>query len=140
MIIVYVEGPSDKNGLQELLKPLIDQKLQNGVAIKFFETPEGDRKESVLFKVPRRAVDILRSEADALVVAMPDLYPHNKGFPHETFEELRLGILEQFEHWRSHADADPRLVERFRVFCLKHDLETLILAAHEALALPLGLE
>ncbi len=139
-IIVYVEGRSDKDGLEGLLKPLIDQKLQNGVSIKFFETMPGDRKESVLLKIPRRAVDILRSEPDAIVVAMPDLYPYNKPFPHQTVEDLRAGIIKQFEHWRSHANADPRLVERFQVFCLKHDLEALVLAAHEALAARLNLE
>jgi hypothetical protein len=78
--MVYVEGPSDKLAMQELLHPLLEQKRQAGIDINFFETPEGDRKASVLTKVPIRAIRILQNNPDAIVIAMPDLYPRDKAF------------------------------------------------------------
>ncbi len=56
-VIVYVEGPSDKRAMEGLLKPLLDRKSQQGVRIEFYESPKGDKKESVLTRVPRRAVE-----------------------------------------------------------------------------------
>ncbi len=141
-VIVYVEGPSDKNAMEALLDPLIQQKQKEGVVIKFFEAPRGDKKESVLMKVPRRAVDIIRNRRDSVVVAMPDLYPRDKGFKHETFSELETGILRNFsDALRSRGvENDARLKDRFRVFCFKYDLEVLILASEEALRKRLGVE
>ena len=139
-VVVYVEGPSDRAAMIALLAPLLEQKRQEGIGIDFFESPEGDKKTSVLTKVPKRAAVIIRNDSSAIVVAMPDLYPKNKGFTHETFEELQAGILKNF------ADAlqakgrkiDARLRERFKVFCFKHDLEALLLAAKGALGDRLG--
>ena len=42
-VIVYVEGRSDRLAMEVLLKPLLQQKIQKGVAIRFFEAPKGDR-------------------------------------------------------------------------------------------------
>lgn len=139
--VVYVEGPSDKIALQALLSPLLEQKRQEGVAIRFFETPSGDRKASVITKVPVKAVNILRNDSEAVVVALPDLYPRNKTFPHETCDELAQGILERFNNALVDKDVtgDSRVRDRFRVFCLKHDLEALILASEEALKNRLGI-
>ncbi|NLX02489.1 MAG: hypothetical protein GXY40_08165 [Syntrophomonadaceae bacterium] len=39
-------------------------------------------------KVPAKAVNILLNEPQTIVVALPDLYPKNKGFAHETADEL----------------------------------------------------
>ncbi len=47
-VIIYVEGPSDKYAMQALLEPLIVRKQQAGISIQFFETPEGDRKNTLL--------------------------------------------------------------------------------------------
>jgi hypothetical protein len=139
-VVVYVEGPSDRAAMLALLAPLLEQKKQEGISIDFFESPEGDKKASVLTKVPKRAAIIIRNDPSAIVVAMPDLYPKNKGFVHETFKELEAGILKNF------ADAlqakgraiDARLRKRLKVFCFKHDLEALLLAAKEALGYRLG--
>lgn len=87
-VLVYVEGPSDKLGLEALLAPLIEQKRQQGIGIEFFPSPKGDKKVSLLRKVPRKAANILLGDPAAVVVAMPDLYPKNKGFKHETAGEL----------------------------------------------------
>jgi len=134
-VIIYVEGPSDKAAMNALLEPLLEQKRQEGVSIEFFETPAGDRKASVLTKVPRKAVNIILNDPDAVVVAMPDLYPRNKVFPHETFGELVTGILRNFSDALQSKgiedDAWPN--ERFKVFCFKHDLEALLLASVEVL-------
>ena len=139
-VMVYVEGPSDKLAMQELLHSLLEQKRQAGIDINFFETPEGDRKASVLTKVPIRAIRILQNNPDAIVIAMPDLYPRDKAFKHSTERELEKGILQNFEVElkRRGLDNDPRLKARFKVFCFKHDLEVLILAAEEALESRLG--
>ena len=65
---------------------------------------------------------------------MPDLYPKNIGFDHETLQELETGILNNFHRTlESKRINDDRLRERFRVFCFKHDLEALILAAESEL-------
>ncbi len=133
-VLVYVEGPSDKASMQALLRPIIEQKKQKGITINFFDAPSGDKKESVLTKVPKKAVNIILNDPHSIVVAMPDLYPKNKAFIHETFEELRAGILANFESvLRSRDINDDRLKDRFRVHCFKHDLEALILAAGDAL-------
>lgn len=141
-VIVYVEGPSDKGAMEALLAPLLQQKQEEGITIKFFEVPKGDKKESVLIKVPIRAVDIIRNRRHAVVVAMPDLYPRDKGFKHKTFDELEAGILKNFDAaLRSRGvEDDIRLEEHFRVFCFKYDLESLILASEEALRNRLGIE
>jgi hypothetical protein len=126
--------------MEALLRPLIERKRQEGVAVEFFETPEGDRKVSVLTKVPQKAVSILANDPGTIVVALPDLYPGNKAFPHQTVTELIAGIRRNFEtalQARGLAD-DARIQERFKVFCFKHDLEALLLAAQRELAVRLG--
>lgn len=138
-IIVYVEGPSDKAALELLLSPVIESKRQSGVTIEFFEAPNGDKKKSMVFKVPVRAANILRHSADTVVVALPDLYPKNKGLEHETTTQLQQGIVSAFRRALQHSNVDDmRLLDRFFVFCLKHDLEALVLAAEDALAGRLG--
>jgi hypothetical protein len=139
-VCVYVEGPSDKAAMEALLRPLIEQQRQAGVAIHFFETPAGDRKTSVLTKVPMKAVDILANDPGSLVVALPDLYPADKAFPHRTAAELTGGIRRNFEAalQAKGLAGDARVRERFQVFCFKHDLEALLLAAHRELAVRLG--
>jgi len=141
-VCVYVEGPSDKAAMEALLHPLIEQQRQAGVAIDFFETPAGDRKTSVLTKIPQKAASILANDPAAIVVALPDLYPGNKAFPHQTVAELTVGIQHNFDMAllaRGLAD-DVRIQERFKVFCFKHDLEALLLAAQRELAHRLGVK
>lgn len=134
-VVVYVEGPSDRAAMLALLAPLLERKRQEGVNVDFFESPEGDKKASVLTKVPKRAAAMINNDSSAIVVAMPDLYPKNKGFTHETFEELQAGILKNFADalQAKGRKADVRWKGRFKVFCFKHDLEALVLAAKEAL-------
>ncbi|MBI1746917.1 MAG: DUF4276 family protein [Acidobacteria bacterium] len=133
--MVYVEGPSDTLAMEALLRPLLDKKKGEGVAIKFIQSPPGDKKKSLLRKVPIRAANILVNDPYSIVVAMPDLYPKDVIFPHETFDELRNGIFHNFEQalHRKINKADDRVKERFKVFCFKYDLEALVLASEKAL-------
>jgi len=134
-VIIYVEGPSDKLAMLALLRPLIESKRQEGILIDFVETPAGDRKKSVLTKVPRRAASIIANDPDAIVVALPDLYPKNKAFPHETVAELVAGIQRAFLQSLTLKTSSTinTCQDRFRVFCFKHDMEALVLASEENL-------
>ncbi|MCI0695643.1 DUF4276 family protein [candidate division KSB1 bacterium] len=141
-VIIYVEGPSDKAAMNALLRPLIEQKHQEGVTIDFFESPAGDKKASVLTKVPQKAVNIILNDPHAVVVAMPDLYPKDKVFKHETVVELTNGILKNFEEALAAKKTKSRagIRDRFKVFCFKYELEALLLASQEALQNRLGVK
>jgi hypothetical protein len=141
-VIVYVEGGSDKLAMEALLRPIIERKAQQGVSIQFFEAPPGDKKVSVIRKVPLRAALILLNDPHTIVIAMPDLYPLNKEIPHETADELFAAIQFEFKralHRRGVGD-DQRYIQRFKVFCFKYELEALLLAAEDALAARLSLD
>jgi Domain of unknown function (DUF4276) len=144
---IYVEGTSDKYAMEALLASLIEQKVQQGISIKFFaikgndNDKGGDAKKDLLTKIPIKAVNIICNQPDSIVVVMPDLYPRNKGFEHETIEELENGVLNNFNQvLQSKGINDNRLKERFQVFCFKHDLEALILAAESELRSVLGVD
>jgi len=135
-VIVYVEGPSDRLAMEELLNGLLARLRERGVAVDFIPT-EG--KKRLMHQTPLKALNILRNAPDTIVVALPDLYPPNVGFPHRTFPELSQALHQAFERQRTlKGDADERLSARFRIFCFKHDLEALVLAAEPALASRLG--
>jgi len=135
-VIVYVEGPSDRLAMEELLNGLLARLREHGVAVDFIPT-EG--KKRLMHQTPLKALNILRNAPDTIVVALPDLYPPNVGFPHRTFPELSQALHQAFERQRTlKGDADERLSARFRIFCFKHDLEALVLAAEAALASRLG--
>ena len=91
-VVVYVEGPSDQYTLEVLLAPLLEKKRQR-VTIHFIQSPEGDRKKTLLTKVPAKAANTLLNDPASMVAVVPDLYPRNKAFPHETFNELQAGIM-----------------------------------------------
>jgi len=138
-VLVYVEGPADSAAYEALLRPLIDAKVENGVAVSFHPAWPGHNKESILRDLPRRAADILTGRGDIAVVAMPDLHPRDCVAPHGTPEELRAELAGRFcaELARRGID-DQRIAERFHVHCAKHDLEALVLACPESLARELG--
>ncbi|MEH2410945.1 DUF4276 family protein [Nostoc sp.] len=143
---IYVEGISDKLAMQALLAPLLEEKSQQGISIDFFAVKGnnndrgGDAKKDLLIKIPIKAVDIIRNKPATLVVIMPDLYPKNKGFAHETVRELESGIFNNFNQaLYSKGIDDNRLRECLKVFCFKHDLESLILAAESQLRSVLGI-
>jgi hypothetical protein len=136
---VYVEGPSDKEAMKTLLAGLIERKAQDGILIDFFDYPKGDRKESLLTQVPKKAVNNLQNSEHDFVVIMPDLYPQNKGFPHRTYQELSDGIFRNFDAaLHEKGITDQRIRQRLKVYCFKHDLEALLLAAEESLQFQFG--
>ncbi len=138
--IIYVEGPSDRAALGALLAPIVERKLEEGVSIRFVEAPAGDRKTSLLTRGPVRAADIIANDADAVVALLPDLYPRNKGFPHETPVEMAAGCMKLFQQALEvrGRGGDERLLQRLRPFCLKYDLEALLLAVPDGLQARLG--
>ncbi|MFP4394810.1 MAG: DUF4276 family protein [Anaerolineales bacterium] len=137
-VIVYVEGPSDQFAMEELLARLLDQLLTSGVRVKFVPL-EG--KKPLMVKVPQKAVNILPYQPDSIVVALPDLYPPNVGGEHRTVAELREVLRAEFLRWLARKGIeDRRIASRFKVFCFKHDLEALLLAAKPQLAERLGRE
>ena len=147
-VVVYVEGESDQVAMEALLAPLIAEKSQQGIEIRFVSVKGsenqrgGDAKKDLLLKIPVKAVNMICNDPNVVVVAIPDLYPKNKGFPHETFAELKMGMQGKFDEGlrRRGLGDDLRLTERFQVFCFKYELETLILAAEEELKKFLGVK
>jgi hypothetical protein len=136
-VIVYIEGPSDRLAMEELLADLLARLRTVGVAVKFIPT-EG--KGNLVRKTPVKAVNILRNDPYAIVIALPDLYPPNVSFAHATFDEMACGFRQEFERIMKHKQIDDvRLSERFCIFCFKHDLEALVLAAEDQLASRLGI-
>ena len=144
-VIIYVEGPSDKNAMEALLVNLIDKKSGEGVSIEFFPIKGGnndrggDAKKELLLNAPIKAVNILCNNPNSIAIILPDLYPKNKGFPHETFQQLKAGIMDNFSQaLQKKGIQDERLKERFKVFCFKYEMEALILAAESGLRRKLG--
>ena len=145
MVIIYVEGPSDKNAMEALLVNLIDKKSEEGVSIEFFPIKGsnndrgGDAKRDLLLKAPTKAVNILCNNPNSIAIILPDLYPRKKCFRHETFQQLEAGIMKNFSQaLQNKGIQDERLKERFKVFCFKYEMEALILAAESALQGKLG--
>ncbi len=135
-LIVYVEGPSDRLAMQELLADLLARLQAIGVAVEFIPT-EG--KKRLMLQSPIKAMNILRNDPQAVVIVMPDLYPPNVGVAHRTADELIQAVQQAFADALARKQLDDaRLYQRFHVFCFKHDLEALILAAESQLASRLG--
>jgi len=136
-VIVYVEGSSDQLAMEELLADLLARLRAAGVAVKFFPT---DGKKRLMLQTPIKAANTLRNDVRAVVIALPGLYPPNVAFDHTTFEELAQALRQEFEQVlvRKRLD-DVQLQKRFHVFCFKHDLEALVLAAERQLASRLGI-
>jgi hypothetical protein len=133
-VLVYVEGPSDRTALEKLLRSLLDQGKRNGVGICFI--PLGN-KDKVLHDSPRKAADHLADAPEDWVFAVPDLYPmaryEGTGDAHGSLAGLRKLLLERFTERADRLRLPEAVRPRFRVHCLKHDLEVLLLASPEAL-------
>ncbi|WP_170229605.1 DUF4276 family protein [Polyangium fumosum] len=133
-VIVYVEGPSDKSALEALLKPIIEEGRRNGRGISF--SPQGG-KAQILNDVPRKAAEHLKQHPQDWVFVLPDLYPmaYYDGGPneHRSFPALRQLLQDKFKRWADKFGLSVETLDHFRVHCLKHDLEALLLAAPDAL-------
>jgi Domain of unknown function (DUF4276) len=133
-VVVYVEGPSDQKALQALLKPIIDAGRSRKVGISF--SPLGG-KAPILNDVPRKAAEILKQSPGDWVFAVPDLYPmasyDTTPHPHRSFAELVALLEKRFISRADKLDLPQEVRRHFRVHCLKHDLEGLLLAALDEL-------
>ena len=133
-VFVYVEGPGDRAALEALLRPIVDRGSERGVGIRFL--PLGG-KAAILNDVGRKAADQIFEKQDDWVIALPDLYPMatfaETRNAHRSFEDLRALLLSRFSERADRLGLPEQLRNQFRVHCLKHDLEALILAAPEVL-------
>ena len=87
-------------------------------------------KEPLLNKGPIKATNILRNRKNSHVFIVPDLYPQNKPFPHTTYEELKIEIMNRFKRELLKKRIDNRIINRFYIHCFKYDLEVLLLASY----------
>ncbi|MFH1902507.1 MAG: hypothetical protein ABIK20_00385 [Candidatus Omnitrophota bacterium] len=137
---IYVEGPSDRSGLDAFWE---EWRLRLKQAHWGIQVIPLDNKSRFFRKIGPRAAEKLLANSHDLVVGLPDYYPNQpnpaKEYPHATLEELcnlqyRLvrDILVQ-----KAADVNG-LIQRFYPSALKHDLEMLLLAAREQLCAHLG--
>ncbi len=132
-VLVYVEGPSDRDALSALLRRLIEESRDRGIGISFH--PQGS-KAAILDRVPRRAADYLADQPNDWVIALPDLYPmasYTGRNAHTSFEELHGLLRTRFDERAAVLGLAEEARNRFRVHCLKHDLEVLLLAAPDQL-------
>jgi hypothetical protein len=139
-VSLYVEGRSDKIGLETLFEQLILSKAEKGIRIQFFDTACGDRKNWLLREGPIKAVQILSNDPMHHVGIIPDLYPPNRIYKHETGAELLDGLRAGVRNACARKGRDPRIIDRFHPFFFKHDFEVLLLASPDALAAHLGAE
>jgi hypothetical protein len=97
-VLVYVEGPSDRDGLAALLRTVIEAGRQNGVGISFH--PQHS-KDALLDDVPRKAADHLAERPGDWVIAMPDLYPMSRYAgtrnAHASFADLDRLLRDRFD-------------------------------------------
>ena len=129
-VLVYVEGPSDQAALQALLKPVIDEGQRRRVGIRFLVLKD---KASILNDSARKAADHILDHPGDWVFTLPDLYPLSvyDGTPnaHRSFPELEALLTKKFCARAQRIGLPREKYSRFRIHCLKHDLEALLLAA-----------
>ena len=138
-VLVYVEGPADRAGLEALLRPLIEAGQERGVGMRFL--PQHG-KGALLEGVPSRAADHLADHPNDWVIALPDLYPM-RAYDGTANEHRSGGDLDRLLRRRFEARADllrlgAEARRHFLVHCLKHDLEALLLACPGQLRRRLG--
>jgi hypothetical protein len=134
-VTIYVEGPSDQKALQALLDgPLIEPARSRGIGIKLY--PLGG-KAPILNDVPRKAAELLKQSPGDWVFALPDLYPmasYDDGpHRHRSFAELVALLRGRFLSRADKIGLPEEARSHFRVHCLKHDLEALLLASPDEL-------
>lgn len=138
-VLVYVEGPADRDALAAVFRSVIEAGRARRVGISFH--PQHS-KDALLDGVPRKAADHLADHPEDLVIALPDLYPMARYVgtrsSHTSFEELESLLHERFEARANRLNLEAETRKRFRVHCLKHDLEVLLLAAPVELRQRLG--
>lgn len=135
-VLVYLEGKSDQRAMEALFHNKIENLKEKNIELTFIGLdPIGSNKTFLVTKIPQRAADIVATDPESIVVAIPDLYPYDCGCQHRSPEELFAFMQTTFCQALGAFDSIPHNSrERFKVFCFKHDLEALVLAAHEKLS------
>jgi hypothetical protein len=138
-VLVYVEGPADRAALETLLRSLIGDARKQRIGVRFIPM---NGKAPILDQVGIKAADHLTGNPEDWVFALPDLYPMAKfdgtENAHRSFEALEALLTRRFAARCAKTGLRDDRRHRFRVHCLKHDLEVLLLAAPEALRARLG--
>lgn len=133
-VLVYVEGPSDRDALRGLLQSVLAEGQRRRVGIQFL--PLGD-KAKILDTSAGKAARHLAEHPEDWVVALPDLYPMSQydGTPneHRSFADLERLLTERFAREARRNRVSAQAQGHFRVHCLKHDLEVLLLACPDQL-------
>jgi hypothetical protein len=133
-VLVYVEGPGDRASLEKLFRDVLKQGRQSKVSITF-HPKEG--KDWILRQLGKTAASHLKGSPDDYVFALPDLYPMAKYArtpeAHHSFEELRKLLWERFSLEAEQLGLSEEVRSHYRVHCLKHDLEVLLLGAPDTL-------
>jgi hypothetical protein len=123
-IKIYVEGPTDKAGLEALLSDLIVSAMNCQVEIKIIHPNSGDRQKELIFNYPAKALSILRNNPHEVVFIIPDLYPMNRfGQHYNTPEELHALIKNQVKI------DDSRIKNRLHIHCFVHEFEAILMAS-----------
>lgn len=136
-VFIYVEGPSDKLGLEVLLSSYLQTTIHRNNYLYIIPM---NGKEPLLNKGPIKATNILRNRKNSYVFIVPDLYPQNKPFPHTTYEELKIELMNRFKQELLKKNMNNRISNRFYIHCFKYDLEVLLLASYEIMLQRIGLE
>lgn len=133
-IFVYVEGPADRDALPKLLSPLVAASHARKVTLRFIPT---HGKAALLDSVSAKAANEIRDHPDSWIFALPDLYPMapyaGTRNAHASFPQLHSLLRTRFIQKAEAIGLQDALRNHFRVHCLKHDLEVLLLAAPEQL-------
>lgn len=133
-VLVYVEGPSDRDALGKLLKPVVEAGRTTGVGVSFL--PLGG-KAPLLNDVPRKAADLLVERPEDRVFVHLDPYPmatyRGGSNEHNSFAELQRLLNDRFPARAQKHGVPPTAMSRFLVHRLRHDLEALLLASSDQL-------
>lgn len=133
-VLVYVEGPGDKVALGSLFRTIIDQGNKSRVGISFHPMRG---KSEILKQLGLKAANHLKSNPEDYIFALPDLYPmaeyDHTEFPHRSFEQLKGHLVERFHKQADQFQLAEEVRSHYRVHCLKHDLEVLLLGTPEVL-------
>lgn len=124
--LVYVEGPSDRDALPKILRPIIETAKQNRIGIRFL--PLGS-KSSILRDAAQKAAGHLAEHPADFVFVLPDLYPmacyDGTRDQHRSLAELRALLESRFHEQAAKVRVSEEARGHFKVHCLKHDLEAL---------------
>jgi hypothetical protein len=139
---IYVEGASDRLGLEALLEGWRQKLKKKGWGIQVIPL-EG--KSRYFRKIGPHTVEKLLANDHDLVVGLPDYYPNktyaNTDYKHATLKELldlQKKLVNDILLGKKKNISD--LINRFYPSAMKHDLEMLLLAACEQLCIHLGTE